>query len=439
MKSLLALGPVIIVMVMAPAGAYGHGLSLDAIPSVNIDGTKSTITVEMSAGSDSKRITISAASDATGQNAGGVTFLVGVYHGGEIILDDYFLAVDGIVAIDAVAGTGGVEVSGQRHGTPEAWRATDGQPVTVTGPVFQDAGLYTFEIQVYGADGQPQGGVHRADLSITETKEFVQDDGVKFGTRSYFDAITGLEYDSQAGTVSIEMPFDWSQNTISHIPVVHVEVHFPKDFAEYTSPSYAGTVNGVDLFRSSVTIDDYTEPDERIVHFVLLASHLQVIKNQLADELPANMVFGLAMSDENQFPMTAYTAGEEFYVDLSWEPPEIMPDQDVNFIFTIRDGATGSPLRQSSYDFVIIQNGKEIHRVHDTATVGGSFAKYTFSEAQTGPTIVRFEDIRGTGAETEFGLVIVPEFGGVALLVLLVTMAFVVIGCRSSAFRGIRI
>ena len=36
------------------------------------------------------------------------------------------------------------------------------------------------------------------------------------------------------------MPFDWREKQMSHIPVVHEEVHFPKDFVEFLSPSYAG-------------------------------------------------------------------------------------------------------------------------------------------------------------------------------------------------------
>ena len=28
------------------------------------------------------------------------------------------------------------------------------------------------------------------------------------------------------------MPFDWSEKQMSHVNVVHVETHFPKDFVE---------------------------------------------------------------------------------------------------------------------------------------------------------------------------------------------------------------
>ena len=69
-------------------------------------------------------------------------------------------------------------------------------------------------------------------------------------------------------------------------------------------------------------------------------------------------------------------------------------------------------MRLSDYTFVIIQNNEELHRVSDNAEVGGDFEKFTFSEDQTGPTIVKFENIRNTGQETEFAFVVVDKTTG---------------------------
>ena len=196
---------------------------------------------------------------------------------------------------------------------------------------------------------------------------------------------------------------------------------FQKIFEEFLSPSYTGKVNGIELFKSSVTIDDYTEEEERIVHFVLLQDHLRFLKSQMTKsgyELPDNIVFTLEKSVDFEFPISAMTRSEEFAVDLSWDPINIEPKVPTKFIFTIRDGVTGSTATQSSYDFIILQNGQEIHRKSGIAVVGGGFEDYTFSEDQSGPTIIRFENIRGTGAETEFGIVVAPEFGTIAMLIL---------------------
>ena len=112
------------------------------------------------------------------------------------------------------------------------------------------------------------------------------------------------------------------------------------------------------------------------------------------------------------------TRDEQFSIDLSWDPLEIEPGKKTNFIFTIRDGVTGEPLRKSTYDFIILQNNVELYRTSGTAEIGGQFESYTFTEEQSGPTVIRFEKIRGTDSSTEFGIVVVPEFGILAMLVL---------------------
>ncbi len=99
-------------------------------------------------------------------------------------------------------------------------------------------------------------------------------------------------------------------------------------------------------------------------------------------------------------------------------PIEIEPEKNTKFIFTVRDASTGNPLRQSTYDFIILQNNVEIYKTSGKAEVGGQFEEYAFKEDQTGPTVIRFENIRGTDSTTEFGLVVVPEFGLLSILVL---------------------
>ena len=93
------------------------------------------------------------------------------------------------------------------------------------------------------------------------------------------------------------------------------------------------------------------------------------------------------------------------------------------------------PMRSSDYTFVIIQNGQEIHRTSGTAQIGGEFEKFTFSEDQTGPTIIKFENIRNTGQETEFALVVVPEFGSIAILVLIISIMSIIFVSRKTSLN----
>jgi len=423
----------LIVFFMIPVQySYGHGWGLDTT-TINVDGRDISISVEIPQyfdESEDKVITITAIDKETKQNIKNVTFLIGLTHNNQIILRNYFFTPDGSLLINVIPTAAPVtKITAEKDTQLEAWYATDSQPIQLEGPIFQSGGLFNFEIELRTID-EPTNivedlGVYYVDVSMIETLDYkfqsADDNLIDFKSKSYFDKLSQFNYDSENNKVTFEMPFDWSEKTVSHIPVVHTEVHFPKNFMDLQSPSYTGKINGIDLFKSNVIIDDYTEEDERIVHFVLLQDHLQYLKQQqkkTIDELPNSMLFSLQVSDKVGFPMNAMTRDEQFQVDLSWDPIEIEPGKNTKFIFTIRDAVTGAPLRLSTYDFVILQNNIEVYRTSGNAEVGGQFEEYTFKESQTGPTVIRFENIRGTDSETEFGLVVVPEFGWLAVLVL---------------------
>ena len=324
------------------------------------------------------------------------------------------------------------------------WSYGDKDEIVLKGAELDSKGLHTFKIGIekvlWTDESLDNVGIFRTDVSVIEDITHVVSDSngsfVKFETRSYFDTVTDFEYDNNEKRVYFQIPFDWDDEIISHIPVVHIEVRFPDNFTEFYSPGYTGDANGIDLFKSSVTIDDYTKEDYRIVHFVLLGDHLQYIKNIIeeTDEISDDITFTLDLNDMIEFPFIATTHDEQFQIDLSWTPLEISQEEKTRFIFTIRDGSTGEPLRHSSYNFIIIQSGQKIYETSGTAVVGGDYEEYTFAKGQTGPTVIRFADIRGTGQETEFGVVVIPELGAP----LLVLAAAVTASAILSRFRMIR-
>ena len=439
----------LVACLLFPASSvYGHGFGLDTISSIDIQGKKLSISVEMplTFENDQEQITITATEDATKENAKNVTFLIGLFHENEMIFRNYFFAEDGVLQIKVnPTQEDEITIHGEQDSLLGAWHGTESNPLKITGPLFDSSGLYNFEIEIRTIDEPTniiESGIYNADLSVIETVSFTQKDSknndVEFRSKSYFDTISNFNYDYEANQVTFEMPFDWSEKQMSHVSVVHVETHFPKEFVEFLAPSYSGYVNGIELFKSSVSVDDYTEDDERIVHFVLLQDHLRYLKNEMKkdlDEFPKNMIFTISMSTDKAFPLEAYTKSEDFKINLSWDPMVVEPDVATNFIFTIRDGRTNEPLRSSDYTFVIIQNDKEIHRISGLAQVGGEFEKFTFTEDQTGPTIIKFENIRNTGQETEFVLVVVPEFGTIALLILVIsTMSIIFVTRRNQLF-----
>jgi len=439
-------------LIFPASSVYGHGLGIDTISSVDVQGKKISISVELPMSfeqTDEKQITITATEKDTKQHAKNVTFLIGLFHENKMIFRNYFFTSDGVLPIKVnPTQENEITIHGEQDSLLGAWHGTESDPITISGPIFSSGGLYNFEIEVRTIDEPTNiienSGVYNAAVSVADSTEFLQKDAqnqdIQFKIKSYFDNISNFEYDPITKQITFEMPFDWSEKQMSHIPVVHEEVHFPKNFTEFFSPSYTGKVNGIDLFKSSVTIDDYSVEDERIVHFVLLQDHLRFIKNQLqksGNPLPETITFTLSQSDNAEFPLTSFTKSEDYQVNLSWDPLTITPEKETIFIFTIRDGKTGEPLRNSDYTFTIIQNGKEIHKSSGTAQVGGEFEKYTFTKDQTGPTIIRFENIKNTGQETDFGIVVAPEFGAITSIILFSTLLVAVLASRNRFSRNL--
>ena len=442
----------------------------------DIGGDKLDITAELPTRfeDDSKRLTITI-QDQLGGDVGDVAVHLGVVHSGELILEETFLAPDGRLAMDiTTTPAGDLQISAERR---SGMILAGPEGIRVSGPVFGAGGLYTLQIRIESVGGEPVANpqTHLADLLVADSMshDAVDAEGgsVTFTTKSYFDRITAFRYDADAGIITFGMPFDWSESRVSHIPVIHEEVHFPKEFEEFVTRGYLGTANGVELFRSSVTVDDFTTEGDRTVHFVLLQDHLRLIKAQMdrpGGSLPDHLTFTLQKTQDIRSQMSAFTRNEEFQVDMTWEPEEmykfrsnsylcltgyhrqilsgvfaygiqfdlnlyeeILPGQKTKFIFTIRDANTGETLRNSGYDFVLKQDDREIYRSSGVAVVGGDFVEYEFSEEQAGTATALIENIRGTGQHAAFVFVVVPEFGAVAILVLVASVAAAALSRRT--------
>ena len=220
---------------------FGHGMGVD-YTSIDIDGKKVEVTIELPLyyeESENKQITITATDKREKENIKNVTFLIGLFHKDEMILRNYFFAPNGHLSINVnPTDEGDIKILGEEDSLLGAWHATESQPLEITGPLFKQGGLYTFEIEIRTID-EPTNiredlGVNIVDVSIAEITKYSETDldgnDVDFKLRSYFDSISNFEYIPEQKQVIFEMPFDWSESKMSHIPVVHEEVHFPKDF-----------------------------------------------------------------------------------------------------------------------------------------------------------------------------------------------------------------
>ena len=256
----------VLVFLIPISSVYGHGLGLETIK-LNADDRKLSITTQISPTEFSetaqKQITMTITDSLTTQNVNAI-LLVALYHEDTQIFREYFGTTGGVLRIDVNPSTNEqIQIAGQQEQTFDAWYGTESNPLEITGPILNTGGLYRFEVEIKSIDSEAvQNQAFSTYItSITNHRYDKQDKNgnpVRFDVKSYYDKISGFDYSQDTNSITLEMPFDWSEQNISHTEVVHEEVHFPKEFVDLLVPSYTGTVNGIDLFKSSITIDDYS-------------------------------------------------------------------------------------------------------------------------------------------------------------------------------------
>ena len=402
--------------------AFGHGAGIEASPLIFTNDREVKVTVELLPAdfykSDQKMIKIDAYDHTNRETITNASFKVQIFNDNQLLLDEWFYTQDGnlILEVDPdviVTNRNTIEISGEKNSFG-LWEKTDTTPLIVTGPIFDEGGIYTFKIIL---DAQDEVGIisdveFEVQVSVTNVtyyQEKVGEKDAEFRVKSYYDKVSNFEYDSKENVAKISFPFDFSETNISHTNVIHTEIMFAKNTLEFLSPNYSGTGNGIELFKSSIFIDDYSEEDNRIVHFVLLPDHVRHIKNQMkkmGEEMPNSIDLVLNKGKEIEFPLRTLTLSEEYQVDLSWDPKVIVPGEKVKFIYTFRDTTDLGPIRDSDYTFTILQDGKTIFSEDRFAKIGADFTDFTFTEEQTGLTIARFSNISGSGQQTEFAFVV---------------------------------
>ena len=367
--------------------AYGHGTGIESSPFVNVNDRDIRVTVEnllLDNESDTKFFQIHAYDRTNKTTIENITFDVNLFKDDQLLLSGNFFEQEGLLVLDL---------------------NTD------------ESGIFTFQITINAEDqfGTITDLESVNQISLTEVSHHLQtlEQGpVEFRVKSYYDNIARFVYNENEQSAKVIIPFDWKEQNISHTDVVHAEIMFPKDFVSFLAPNYTGTANEIELFKSSIFIDDYSEEENRIVHFVLLKDHLRYIKTQMKDtnsEIPDVLELVLKRGEEIKFPISALTISEEYQVDLSWDPKEIRPGIETKFIYTFRDTYDLGPIRDSDYTLTLLQNNKEIFSKSAYAKIGADFTDYTFSEQETGVTVARFSNISGSGQETEFAFIVLES------------------------------
>lgn len=343
----------------------------------------------------------------------------------------------GNISIDE---TGGVfsSVTGQHGGNYD-----------VKGPIFNQGGLYRFKIEILtmGSYNNQVSKSYNAAISIPETMQYQANDK-EYGNQNvtviaFYDQIGNFQYDSDKKLMSFSMPFDWSNDNVKQVSVVHQEIKIPKSFSDFIVTKYDAHVNGVKLSDKAISIDDYSS-DERIVHLILYKQDLANVVNQQNDS-KASMDFTVSPSNETGFPIVQYTRNAQYKVSLSWDPPKIMPGSTTRFSFQVLDPyLINKTVDSIDYDFSIIagKSGSIFHTSGQTSNDGKiDTVDVHMPINYTGPITIAFENLNGNSfADSEFPGVVsntpsVPEFSHTSIIVFSVIITLAVLLTRASLPR----
>jgi peptide/nickel transport system substrate-binding protein len=383
---------VIIIIFSSFIIAYGHGLGTDMSPAINISNKQ--VSVEASINPtfldqipNSEPTLVVRALDDPSRNStiAGIDFRIVVELNNEILLDQRFRSSDGVVKANLIPNRDiqGWEVNGQAKPSAQI-EVSQSNPVELQSRILTAGGLYHIIVAIEkSSPGLTVESDQKFDLFVSIGTSYMFGVQTPQGeeqmvVKTYYDEVSNFTYSNK--TIKFEMPFMWEHNYVDQVPVLHLEVQFPKTLEDLQTNSYRGTLNGRELEAQAVVIDDYTSEQNRIVHFVVNNAMLHRIEDTISDSEIA--VFTLAPAEKPKFPLDILSLpGEKFLFQLSWGPDIIETGVPITFVMNIQDPSTGDLVRGASFDFVLIQDGNEIHNNHMSSEFGTYSYEYTFSKA----------------------------------------------------------
>ena len=400
--------------------AYGHGFGADKSFPVTIG--KKQVVVEASMNppfidqiSNSSRPTLQVRALDSGNSAPipGVDFKIAIELDGKMLLDQRFRSADGVVLANLTPDKDidSWEVNG-KVSPQEQVAVSQNNPVELRSKIFSAAGLYhivaTIEASSPGIEVPSDqkfdlyvsvGRTYNFDVNAPEGKEQIE-------VKTYYDNVQNFSYSNN--TISFSMPFTWDQAFVAQVPVVHMEVQFPKSIKELQVNSYRGTMNGKDLEAQAVVIDDYTSEENRIVHLIVSNAMLGRVAESIKNSNMAT--FTLAPAEKPKFPLDITSLPNQKYVlEMSWDPDLIQTGTPTTFVMNVQDPVTGELTRNAVFDFVLAQDDKEIYRSHQSLDFGTGALEYTFPKA--GTVTLSASNINGQGENAKIDLVVLQGTG----------------------------
>jgi hypothetical protein len=371
LKNLLLFAVLTFSSLLAFDYAYGHGLGSETFPPVDLDGKQVTLEISSSKNnpetSNDQQISISMIDFDSKITLRDVTFLIKSERGETFLFEQEFKADNGFIVFNFVSENTDsiiIEEDDSGGGLFSSLLGLESRLIHVKGPKLSEGGLYKFDITILTADGYSkklkEPLVFNSGISIAQTTvhNFVDPN---FGEQNihvitYYDEISNFEYNPNSKAITYSMPFEWSEYNINQTSVVHEELAIPKDFGDLLVSGFTMYVNGIELSKDVVTIDDFFS-NERIVHFIIYQKELLNVFENGSNQNEMNFVI---KPDRDYTHLSSVTENGQFRILVSWEPENLKSNSNAKIVFDVTDIFLKNKPISTNYEFSITQNERII-------------------------------------------------------------------------------
>jgi len=275
-------------IILQTSYVYGDGLTQENLPPASVGDRDASLFIKISppiltkdtAGDKFLELTLFDAN--TGKAIKHTSFFITVDKEGKLLMRNLFHTHSGNLIIkiqSADLDVNDVVVYGDQEPYQGGWTSINDK-ITVKAPILLDAGLYHFEIEIFGIDFDnnifiPEDAPKFDSwLSVGDISNKTISSGGKsydLSITSYYDEINSFNYDETKKLVSFSMPFNWDITRLEQQNVfVHEEIHFPISFTEFSqSGTYKATVNGFPVTGRMLIADPYSMDKTLILHYLL--------------------------------------------------------------------------------------------------------------------------------------------------------------------------
>ena len=224
---------------------FGHGLTSEILPPEKLGDKQVTLQAAaiplQEPKINGKQVEITLTDSNTGAPIREVTYSMKVLKNDKFLFKHDFQKHDGVLIFDLVPSES-KEITVEEQSDPSTFETVIGVQgkSIVKGPVFNEDGLYNFEIDILTADSysnQLERPIrYNFGLSFPQITQYKFTDS-NFGEQqldfiAYYDEINSFDYNSKTNIVRFELPFEWSESNIAQSPVVHHEIIVPKEYTE---------------------------------------------------------------------------------------------------------------------------------------------------------------------------------------------------------------